>query len=162
VDAGVLRDAAQEKLPAYMVPAAFVALDELPLTPNGKVDRKALLALEATQATETQAEIVEPRTEVERGIARVWSDVLGVERVSVNTNFFDLGGHSLLLAQVRSKLKETLGANLSIIELFQYPTVSALATRVEAQGAQESTSGPADRSRSLAAGRKTLMRRRRR
>ena len=162
VDAEALRAAAQDKLPAYMVPAAYIELDELPHTPNGKVDRKALLSLDPVRAQATSAEIVPPRTPTEKAIARVWSEILGLEEVSADVNFFDLGGHSLLLAQVRAKLKEALGADLSIIELFQYPTVIQLGARVDAsKGGGKTSEGP-ERSRNLSQGRKALMRRRRR
>ncbi len=161
-DATKMRDAAQDKLPAYMVPAAFVELDALPHTPNGKVDRNALLALDAVALKAKSADIVAPRNETERRIAAVWSEVLGLDEVSVNVNFFELGGHSLLLAQVRAKIKDALGADLSIIELFQFPTVSQLATRADAKATGNGAALPKDRSRNLTAGRKALMRRRRR
>ena len=125
VDVEILRGVARAKLPAYMVPARFVELEELPLTPNGKVDRRALRALEVDVTP--AAEHVGPRNDVERRIARIWGDSLGVEQVSVDTNFFDLGGHSLLLAEVHVRLQEAFQAGLSIVELFQNPTVSSLA-----------------------------------
>jgi acyl carrier protein len=160
VDAGVLRDAAQEKLPAYMVPAAFVALDALPLTPNGKVDRKALLALEAVRPDEGDA-YVAPRDDLERRIAEIWAEVLGLERVGADTNFFELGGHSLLLAQVHGLLQESLDPDVTIIELFQFPTVGALAARLAAREESDREDQKNARTRNLAAGRQALMQRRR-
>lgn len=161
IDTGLARDACQKKLPAYMVPAAFIELAELPHTPNGKVDTKALQALDPVRPkAASRAEIVPPRNENERRVAAVWSSVLGVEEVSIDVNFFDLGGHSLLLAQVRSGIAEALGVDLTIIELFQFPTVGQLATRVaEKQGSDAAST---KRPRSSAPPRKTLLRRRRR
>jgi acyl carrier protein len=141
-----------------MVPSSFVALDEIPLTPNGKVDRLALLALKPSAAV-TEEEYVAPRNELEERIAAAWAETLGIEQVPIHTNFFDLGGHSLLLAQVRVKLQETLGRSVSIIELFQYPTVSGLAGHLDA--ASGPGREPRRRERDLSAGRKKLASRRR-
>jgi non-ribosomal peptide synthetase component F/SAM-dependent methyltransferase/aryl carrier-like protein len=120
-----LREYLRERLPEYMVPAAIVPLDALPLTSSGKVDRSALPAPEPRRA-ETNGRFAAPRTEMERRIATVWEDVLGVERVGRNDNFFDLGGHSLLMIRVHSRLRDS-HYNLSLTDLFQHPTVSALA-----------------------------------
>jgi amino acid adenylation domain-containing protein len=157
-----LRARGSSALPAYMVPAAFVELDALPLTPNKKVDRKALLARDSDTPTVDAAapEHVAPRNELESSIAGIWGEVLGLANVPVHTNFFDLGGHSLLLAQVRVRLAETLERPIPIIELFQYPTVAALATHL---GTGEKTRAPdrQGRSRALSAGRRNLRQRRR-
>jgi amino acid adenylation domain-containing protein len=120
-----LREYLRERLPEYMVPAAIVPLDALPLTPSGKVDRDALPAPQPRRA-ETNGRFIAPRTEMERRIATVWEDVLGVERVGRNDNFFDLGGHSLLMMRVHSRLRDS-HQTLSLTDLFQHPTVSALA-----------------------------------
>jgi amino acid adenylation domain-containing protein len=120
-----LRSFLQEKLPEYMVPSAFVLLEALPLTPNGKLDRRVLPAPEGLRP-ELQALYVVPRTEIERMIATVWQEVLRIERVGLYDNFFDLGGHSLLLVQVHSKLREVFGEDLSIIDMFKYPSINAL------------------------------------
>ncbi len=121
-----LRSFLKEKLPEYMLPAAFVLLDGLPLTPNGKVDRKALPAPEDIRP-ELEAAHVAPRTEVEQNIAAVWQEALHIEKVGVHDNFFDLGGHSLLIVKVHNKLREAMNKELSIIDMFRYPTVSSLA-----------------------------------
>ena len=120
-----LRHFLQEILPAYMVPTAFVFLKSFPMTPNGKVDRKALPALDDIRP-ELESAFVAPQNEVERTIAGVWKEVLGVEKVGVDDNFFDLGGHSLLLVQVQSKLQNKFERDFSIVELFKYPTINAL------------------------------------
>ena len=113
------------KLPNYMLPNAFVMLESLPLTPNGKVDRKALPAPDFQQAL--SATYVAPQTELEQTIARVWQQVLHREKVGIYDNFFDLGGHSLLITQVYSQLQQLLPKKVSIVELFQYPTINSLA-----------------------------------
>jgi amino acid adenylation domain-containing protein len=158
-----LRARGNAALPAYMVPSAFVELDALPLTPNKKVDRKALLAREAeTPATAVAAEDhVAPRNELERQIAAIWGQVLGIEDVPVHTNFFDLGGHSLLLAQVRVQLTETLGRTIPIIDLFQYPTISGLAAHLDEPKRPAAAKGRERRGKDLAAGRRNLRQRRR-
>jgi amino acid adenylation domain-containing protein len=115
----------EEKLPDYMVPSAFVFLDELPMTPNGKVDRRALPAPDGTRP-ELEATFVMPQTETERALATIWQKVLEVDKVGIHDNFFDLGGHSLLIIKVHSKLQKVFERDLSIVEMFKYPTISAL------------------------------------
>ena len=120
-----LRHYLKEQLPEYMVPSVFMLLKVMPLTPNGKVDRPALPApdsLRPSLATTYEA----PRSEMERSIATIWQEVLHLEKVGVNDNFFDLGGHSLLMVQVHNKLRESVNWNLSIIEMFQNPTIKTL------------------------------------
>jgi amino acid adenylation domain-containing protein len=121
-----LREFLREQLPEYMVPSAIVRLEVFPLTPNGKLDRKALPAPNGA-GHETDGPYVAPRSELERLIADVWREALGVERVGVGDNFFNLGGHSLLLIRVNNHLRESLRMELPVVELFKYPTVSALA-----------------------------------
>jgi acyl carrier protein len=123
-----LRTFLRRRLPEYMLPATFVSLAELPLTPNGKLDRTALPAPQGRP--DLEAEYVGPADEMERSVAAIWEEVLGIERVGLHDNFFDLGGHSLLLIQIHDRLRERFGAgagNLPIVDLFKYPTVSALA-----------------------------------
>ncbi|MFN8517202.1 MAG: beta-ketoacyl synthase N-terminal-like domain-containing protein, partial [Chloroflexia bacterium] len=124
-DARELRGYLKAHLPEYMVPAAFVTLDALPQTPNGKVDRKALPA--PTMESQEEAPVALPRTELERMIADVWRRVLRVERVGVHDNFFDLGGHSLLLIQVHQQLRAAVRDDLSVVDLFANPTIASLA-----------------------------------
>ncbi|MFQ5930188.1 MAG: phosphopantetheine-binding protein, partial [Acidobacteriota bacterium] len=124
-----------EKLPEYMVPATFVVLDFLPLMPNGKVDRRALPAPDGLRPA-LEVAYVTPRTEVERTIATVWQEVLHVEKVGMHDNFFDLGGHSLLLVQVNRKLREMLNKDVSMVDMFKYPTISLIAEHLN-QGCDE-------------------------
>ncbi|WP_414582651.1 amino acid adenylation domain-containing protein [Scytonema sp. PCC 10023] len=120
-----LRSFLESKLPSYMVPATFVTLEALPLTPNGKLDRKALPAPD-TARPELEALYQPPQTEVEKTIADIWQEVLHVEDVGIHDNFFELGGHSLLLLQIHSKLREVFKRDLSVLDLFRYPTISSL------------------------------------
>ncbi|HYP25634.1 MAG TPA: amino acid adenylation domain-containing protein [Blastocatellia bacterium] len=125
-----LRTQLRERLPDYMVPSAFVVLDALPLTPNNKLDRRAL---PAPSGASRESEYVAPSTRVEQIIADVWREVLNVEKVGLHDNFFDLGGHSLLIVEANSKLRKLLGRDFPITEMFQYPTVSSLAKYLSAQ-----------------------------
>ncbi|WP_414639269.1 amino acid adenylation domain-containing protein, partial [Archangium sp.] len=126
-DAAVLRAFLKERLPEYMVPAAFVSLEALPLTPNGKVDRRALPA----PAAQEEGAFVAPRSPGEELVAGIWAQVLGLERVSADGNFFELGGHSLLATQVASRLRNAFKAELPLRWLFEAPTVAALAQRLD-------------------------------
>ncbi|HEY0079201.1 MAG TPA: amino acid adenylation domain-containing protein [Pyrinomonadaceae bacterium] len=131
-----LREGLSRRLPQYMMPQAYVWLAELPLTPNGKIDRKRLPAPEVERSEQVKGEYVEPRTEVERIIARIWSEVLGVERVGIHDNFFDLGGHSLLATQALSHIKRALQVEVSLRTLFETPTIAALAAMIEENAAR--------------------------
>jgi acyl-CoA synthetase (AMP-forming)/AMP-acid ligase II len=101
LDTAALRNQLQQRLPESFVPSLFVLLESLPLTPNGKVDRKALPKPEVHRAP---LEYLAPRSEIERLLVEIWKQTLGVEKPGLKDNFFDLGGHSLLLAQVQSRL----------------------------------------------------------
>jgi amino acid adenylation domain-containing protein len=121
-----LRKFLESKLPSYMIPATFVQMESLPLTSNGKVDRKALKAPE-TARPELEGVFQPPQTEIEKTIADIWQKLLQLEEVGIYDNFFELGGHSLLLVQVYSKLREVFKKDLSVIDLFRYPTINSLA-----------------------------------
>jgi acyl carrier protein len=110
-----------------MVPSIVMALGALPLTPNGKVDRNALPNPEVHGGDDIRT-YVSPANALEAGIADIWQEVLKVERVGRSDNFFDLGGHSLLIVQVQSRLRSRLGTKVTLVELFQYPTVAELAS----------------------------------
>ena len=133
---GDLRELLKRRLPDYMVPGAFVLLDELPLNTNGKVDRKALPNPKATYDDTVTGDDA-PRTEVERAIAAVWREVLGVETLGIHSNFFDLGGHSLVLVRVNSKLRELFRREIPIIDMFKYPTISSLAASLNLQATDQ-------------------------
>ena len=121
-----LRDQLREEVPSYMVPTVITALDELPLSANGKVDRRAL-ALPENDATAGETAGRPPENELERRIVAVWQEVLPGGRVGVDDNFFDAGGHSLLLMKIFYRLREELDPELPITALFQHPTVRSLA-----------------------------------
>jgi amino acid adenylation domain-containing protein len=120
----------QERLPAYMVPSAFILIDEIPLTPNGKVDRSALPSPEQARATSEQ-EYVAPQTLVEDTLAGIYAQVLELEQVSRLDSFFDLGGHSLLATQVISRIRELFQVELPLRCIFESPTVAGLSEVIE-------------------------------
>ena len=136
-----LRSALTASLPDYMIPSIFMVLDSFPLTANGKVDRNALPKPVADEEPETSLE--RPRNELEEVIAREWQEALGVTHVGLNRNFFDLGAHSLMVAEVHMQLQQSLGREISLVDLFQFPTVSALATHLSGQA----TAAPASSDR---------------
>jgi amino acid adenylation domain-containing protein len=123
-----LRNALASVLPDYMVPSKFVTLASLPLTANGKIDRNALPkpAPEADSVEKTEL----PRNHLEQMIADTWKDALGIDQVGLERNFFDLGAHSLMVAEVHMQLQQSLGREISLVDLFQYPTVNALASHL--------------------------------
>ncbi|MEG5160081.1 amino acid adenylation domain-containing protein [Microcoleus sp. AT3-A2] len=126
-----LRSFLKEKLPEYMIPSAFVVLKALPLTPNGKIDRQALPAPSiAANFTDT---FVGPRTPGEEILAEIWSQLLNLQKVGIHDNFFDLGGHSLLITQLLAKVRESFQVELPLRVLFEAPTVAGLAEKIEIQ-----------------------------
>ncbi|MFN2416716.1 MAG: amino acid adenylation domain-containing protein [Pyrinomonadaceae bacterium] len=135
-----LRGLLHEKLPSHLVPSAFSFLEELPLTPNGKVDRKALPDPTGPGA---DAGVAPPRSEAEQTIAAIWRDVLKLESVGVNDNFFEIGGTSLLVVQVNGRLREAFGRDVPIVEMFRHPTVGTLARFIEGGGDERPSFGQA-------------------
>jgi amino acid adenylation domain-containing protein len=121
-----LRALLRARLPEYMIPAAFVTLAEIPRTNNGKTDRKALPAPVAAAQPPASA-AARPGSPMEESLAAIWREVLGVAQVGRNTNFFDLGGHSLLVGRVHLRLQKLLDRPVSIVDLYQHPTISKLA-----------------------------------
>ncbi|HLO48961.1 MAG TPA: amino acid adenylation domain-containing protein [Kamptonema sp.] len=119
----------QAKLPNYMIPSAFVMLETLPLLPNGKVDRRSLPAPEQARP-KLEAAYQAPRTEIEQTIAAIWQEFLHLEEVGIDDNFFDLGGDSLLLVRVHSQMQKIFQRELSLVGMFQYPTIGYLAEYV--------------------------------
>ena len=135
-----LRSFLKEKLPEYMVPAAFVQLDGLPLTQNGKVDRRALPTPDQSRP-DLDTGFVAPRTPMEKQLADIWADLLGLDRVGIYDNFFELGGHSLLATQLRSRLAAAFQQEVPLRALFEAPCVARLGEIVEAL-VWESRNGP--------------------
>ncbi|WND83244.1 non-ribosomal peptide synthase/polyketide synthase [Lysobacter capsici] len=130
IEVSTLRSQLQSRLPEYMLPSAYVHVDQWPLTPNGKLDRAALPAPEgdahARQAYEA------PEGEVEQALSQVWTELLGVERVGRHDHFFALGGHSLLAVRLQARVHERLGVELPLREVFAEPTLAGQARRVQA------------------------------
>ena len=153
-----LRNFLSEKLPEHMIPSAFVHLDTLPLTPNGKVDRKNLPVPDWKEQSERV--YLPPEDDLEKAIADIWVDVLKVERVGVNENFFDLGGHSLLLALAYNQIRDLVEKEISITDLFRFPTIRTLSlylSQISDHDGQRIMQESSDRAK---ARRETLIRRR--
>ncbi len=129
-DVGQLRRWLQTQLPEYMIPSAFLPIQEIPLTPNGKVDRKRLPVPKGF-ARERSTVTVNPRSEIEKQLAKLWSDVLGIDRVGIRDNFFDLGGHSLLLIRVHAGMRKDMDVHIPVVDLFRYPTIESMAACLE-------------------------------
>ncbi len=127
-----LRSFLQSKLPDYMMPVAYVPLDTLPLSANGKVDRRALPKPELVQSKPDVVD-VPPQTEVERTLANIVQAVLQVETVGIHSNFFDLGANSVHMVQIHSRLKEALGLDVPIVEMFKHPNINFLALHLSQQ-----------------------------
>jgi amino acid adenylation domain-containing protein len=139
--AGELREFLKERLPAYMLPSAFVFTDLFPLTQNGKVDRKALPAPKG-RSLELKDSYVAPRTPTEEVLANIWSDVLNLKQIGIHDNFFELGGHSLLAVRLRFEIQRTLEIDVSLAAIYRWPTVEGIVLNVlqqqlEALGAKE-------------------------
>ncbi|GAX45461.1 amino acid adenylation [Tolypothrix sp. NIES-4075] len=131
-----LRQFLADKLPGYMLPSAFVILESLPLTPNGKVDRRALPNPDLHQKI---SDYVMPNTEIENIIAGIWQQALAIEKVGIYNNFFELGGHSLLLVRINQQLQEKIGMQLSIVDMFSYPTIHSFSQYLITKINQEET-----------------------
>ncbi len=129
-----LRDFLKQKLPDHMVPAVYVSLEAMPMTPNGKIDHKALPAPEGNRV-KGEGVFVAPTGNVEPQVAAIWKDILHVEQIGVDDNFFDFGGHSLQVVQVQNRLRETIGVDVPVLKLFQFPTVRTLAKFIGEQSA---------------------------
>src|SRR5215213_8376343 len=136
VSGAALRERVREKLPEYMVPQLVVMLEELPLLPNGKVDRRRLQELEVARAEVRQG----ARTAIEELVCGIWAEVLRLEQVGVEEDFFDLGGHSLLATQVMSRVREVFGVEVPLRRLFETPTVAGLAIAIVQCQAEQSES----------------------
>lgn len=142
----------KKKLPDYMIPTLFIKIDKLPLTPNGKVDRKELQHLEG-QRLELSTTFIAPETQIEKKLSKIWSEILNKEKVGVNDNFFDLGGTSLLAAKLQQEINEKLGIQMTILDIFQYPSIQSLCEFLENN---ETENDEQDRTEKLEKGKKRL------
>jgi natural product biosynthesis luciferase-like monooxygenase protein len=156
-----LKEHLSRSLPEYMIPSVFVFLRTFPQTPNKKIDRKALPAPQAAEP-ETKKQLEAPKSSLEETIAAIWREVLGRNDVSTTDNFFDLGGHSLLTVQVLGRLKTKVSRPVSLVDLFRYPTIRALAAFLDsAEEAPQSLHGSAERGAERQRIRRAMMERRR-
>jgi natural product biosynthesis luciferase-like monooxygenase protein len=138
LDAAQIRSALAQELPEPMLPATVSVLPVLPLTPNGKIDRRALPEPQTAIVIQLAAA---PQSQLEKIIASIWQEVLGLPQVGMTDNFFDLGGHSLLVVQVQRRLRETCGREVSITDMFRLPTIRALAAHLGGQDTAPSAVG---------------------
>jgi hypothetical protein len=129
VSATALREYLRQRLPDYMVPAAFVAIPSLPLTEQGKLNRAALPVVNGNRLSDEA--YVAPRTLVEEELVKILAPLLKLSRVGVNDNFFLLGGHSLLGTQVIARVSESFGVDLTLLKLFDHPTVAEMSAEIE-------------------------------
>ena len=132
-----LRQFLGNKLPGYMIPSAFVMLDSLPLTPNGKIDRHAL---KAPAHTSNSDRFIEVRNQLELKLLQIWSNILKVDKIGVQDNFFDLGGHSLLAPYLMTQIKQQIGKDIPVKDLFQNPTIEQLAAIIQKESDDSSPS----------------------
>ncbi len=133
ITTSAIRQYLSKTLPDYMIPIYFIPMEKLPHTPNGKIDRKVLVKTEIEGSTATGTEYKPPRNDYETRIQHLWKQLLAKKQIGINDNFFDLGGHSLLLIKLKSKLEKTfnLSQEIGIIELFNYPTIAHQARYIE-------------------------------
>lgn len=140
LDLGILREFLRSKLPEYMVPSFFVVLDKIPLTPNGKADRKAL-PLPEPDSESLSGDYIAPASVTEKRIAQIWCQILRNKNVSVEDNFFEIGGTSTLSLQVAARIQEALDVAIPIVKLYQYPTIRSLAKHIDAKGTENTSIG---------------------
>lgn len=133
-----LRIHCQESLPEYMVPSHFIMLSDLPLTKNGKIDKRALDATERL-TTRSSQQIALAENDLEKSIAEIWGEFLGLSEPSMTDNFFDLGGHSMMMIQVCNRLRERLNRDVPVLMMFQFPTIRALAQALSTTTPKDST-----------------------
>ena len=146
IDRANLKAFMREKLPSFMVPSAIVVLDKLPKNANGKIDRKAL---PMPSQTDSESELVAPRTPLEAKLAAAWQSVLGLEKVGVTDDFFELGGNSLLVMRLFSELEAIFEQRLPLVEIFVAPTIEKMAERIEAMIGEQPARSASDIDNSL-------------
>lgn len=156
IDPQDVRKKLGERLPEFMTPSQVIVLDVMPQTPNGKIDRKALPKPQGQASTATEA----AQSDTETAIAKIWCEALGLADVGVTDNFFDLGGHSLLVVQVQRRLKELFDKEVAITDMFRFSTIQALAGHLDGDGKADGESSAAKRGAERAAARRARMARR--
>jgi len=138
-----LRDYLSEALPGYMIPSQFKQLETMPLTANGKVDRKALESQGAN--LDTGSEYLAPRTGMEKRIAETWKEVLEIHKVGLNDNFFDLGGNSIKVIRLNTRLQEVLGKEIPVVIMYRHLTISSFVNYLGQEEANDIISDRSDR-----------------
>jgi acyl carrier protein len=133
-----LRKHCQENIPEYMLPSHFIMLSDLPLTTNGKIDKRALCPPERL-TPRSQQNITFAENDVEKAIATIWGEFLGLSDPSVTDNFFDLGGHSMMMIQVCNRLRERLNQDVPVLMMFQFPTIRSLAQALGSAATKDSS-----------------------
>jgi acyl carrier protein len=133
-----MREFLSHSLPDYMIPAYFVTIDRIPLTPNNKVDRKKLPEPKSSRP-QLETAYLEPSTRIEKLIADAWKEILRLDKIGINDNFFDLGGDSFKLVQAGNTLKTVLNKEVPVMMMFQYPTIRSLAQYLKEEGTQDNT-----------------------
>jgi hypothetical protein len=128
VEPAAVKDRLRQHLPEVMVPGHVVVLDVLPHTPNGKIDRNALPSLAEVRSSRTAAAApAEASSDLERQVLAIWEDTLGTSGIGIDDNFFDIGGHSLLLVRMQRRIRDGLERNVPLTDLYRYPTVRSFA-----------------------------------
>jgi len=149
-------------LPEFMVPSIFVELKKIPLTPNGKTDRNALPLPEKKKSARGQVVFVKPENELQEAIVSTWQAVLGLEKIGLDDNFFDIGGHSLLVIEVLSKLRKLIDKPVKMIDMFRFPTIRQFSNHLaEGEESNQQLSESKDRANARKSARKNAVSRRR-
>lgn len=162
IDQIALKKLLGNDLPEFMVPGIFVELKNLPLTPNGKIDRNSLPAPEQKAETNSRAGFVKPENELQETIVSTWQSVLGLEKIGLDDNFFDIGGHSLLVVEVLSKLRDLIDKPVKMIDMFRFPTIRQFSNYLtEETENNQKLADSEDRAKARKDARKNTMNRRR-
>ena len=130
-DASTIKGALSHHLPEFMVPSIFIEIDETPLTPNGKVDRKALPKPKVITQTSISTKIEPPENDTQEKILVIWRNVLGIAQISLDDNFFDIGGHSLLVVEVLSELRKLIDKPIKMIDMFRFSTIRQFSQHID-------------------------------
>ncbi len=127
LDKDGIRTYAARQLPDYMVPSSWIQIQQMPLSPNGKIDRQALSRIESTEPAQASMKYVEPQTPIQRGLAEIWTEVLGRDTIGIHDHFFNIGGHSLMATQVISRVNDTFNVSIPVARMFERPTIAGFA-----------------------------------
>ncbi|MCX6582471.1 MAG: phosphopantetheine-binding protein, partial [Candidatus Aminicenantes bacterium] len=136
-----IRNTLGKSLPDYMVPLQFIPIEKIPVTPNGKVDKRELLAITSDTGAIFTRDFIAPKSNTEKIIARIWKEILELEKVGVTDNFFEIGGTSLDIIRVTNRMKESLSRDIPMVHIFQYPNIGALAEYFDREESENGFSG---------------------